>query len=97
MNFIIKNLSKIYTRREIVKLKKTVVQINKLETKISNLTDAQLKNKTKEFKLRLKSGETLEDILPEAYAVVREAGKRALKERAYDVQLMGAIAVHQKK
>ena len=97
MDFIIKNLSRIYTRQEIVKLKKTVVQINKLETKISNLTDAQLKNKTKEFKLRLKSDETLDSILPEAYAVVREAGKRAIKERAYDVQLMGAIAVHQKK
>jgi preprotein translocase subunit SecA len=97
MDFIIKNLSKIYTRQEIVKLKKTVVQINKLEAKISELTDAQLKDKTKEFKLRLKSGETLDGILPEAYAVVRETGKRTLKERAYDVQLMGAIAVHQGK
>ena len=97
MDFIIKTLSKIYTHQEIAKLKKIVVRINQLESKISKLTDSQLKDKTRQFKERLKTGETLDDILPEAYAVVRETGKRTLKERAYDAQLMGAIAVHQGK
>ena len=97
MDFIIKTLSKIYTHQEIAKLKKTVVRINQLEPKISKLTDSQLKDKTRQFKERLKTGETLDDILPETYAVVRETGKRTLKERAYDAQLMGAIAVHQGK
>ena len=97
MDFIIKTLSKIYTHQEIAMLKKIVVRINQLEPKISKLTNSQLKDKTRQFKERLKTGETLDDILPETYAVVRETGKRTLKERAYDVQLMGAIAVHQGK
>ncbi len=79
---ILKNLSKI--------LKK----INSLEHSIAALTDEQLKNKTQEFKGQLKSQKTLDDILPEAFAVVRETAKRVLGERHYDVQILGGLVLH---
>ena len=74
---------------------KIVDQINALEADISKLLDADFPEKTKEFKHRLEKGEMLEDILPEAFALVREAAKRNLGERHYDVQLVGGLALHQ--
>ena len=72
-----------------------VKQINDLESKITPLSDTDLKNKTDYFRNLLKQGKSLDDILPEAYAVIREAIRRTVGERAYDVQLMSAIALHQ--
>lgn len=73
---------------------KTVQKINSLEPSITPLTDEELRAKTVEFRNRLKNGETLDDILPEAFAVVREAAKRTLGQRHYDVQLIGGIVLH---
>ncbi len=73
---------------------KTVEKINALEPEISKLSDTELKAKTDEFRTRLKQGETLDDLLPEAFAVVREAAKRTLGQRHYDVQLIGGIVLH---
>ena len=70
--------------------------INKFEPTISALSDESLKEKTKEFKSRLEKGESLDDMLPEAYALVREAAKRTLGQRHFDVQLSGGIVLHQK-
>lgn len=75
-------------------LQPLVEKINSLEPEIQKLSDDQLKEKTKEFKEKLKGGKTLDDILPEAFALVREAGKRTLHQRHFDVQLIGGIALH---
>ena len=75
-------------------LSKIVDQVNAFESSISPLSDEQLRAKTDEFKSRLAKGETLDDLLPEAFAVVREAAKRTLGQRHYDVQLMGGAALH---
>jgi preprotein translocase subunit SecA len=75
----------------------TVRRINALEPDISRLTDAQLATKTEEFRARIAKGEALESLLPEAFAVVREAGKRVLEMRHFDVQLVGGIALHEGK
>ena len=80
--------------REIKKLKPLVEEINKLEPAISKLKDHELKAKTFEFKEKLDNGATLDDILVEAFAVCREGGKRALKMRHYDVQLIGGMVLH---
>ena len=77
------------------KFQPLVEQINNLEEKFKGFSDEDLKNKTKEFKERLKKGETLDDLLVEAFAVVREASKRTLNQRHYDVQLIAGIALHQ--
>lgn len=71
-----------------------VEEINGLEPSFSGLSDSSLAGKTKEFKKRLADGETLDDILPEAFAVVREASKRVLGMRHFDVQLIGGITLH---
>ncbi|MBE7030862.1 MAG: preprotein translocase subunit SecA [Ruminococcaceae bacterium] len=84
-----------YSSREIKRLMPIVEQINALEPEIQALTDAQLQAKTPEFKQRLAAGETLDDILPEAFAVVREASYRVLGMRHFDVQLLGGIVLHQ--
>ena len=83
--------------RQIKKLRATVAQINAFELAIAALDDASLAGKTVEFKDRLAKGETLDQLLPEAYAVVREAAKRTLGLRAFDVQLMGGMVLHQGK
>jgi preprotein translocase subunit SecA len=83
--------------REIKKFKKIVDAINNLEPEIQALSDAELQGKTEEFKQRLEQGEELDDILPEAFAVVREAAKRVLGQRHYDVQLIGGMVLHQGK
>ena len=80
--------------RELKKYYKKVAIINKLEPEIEKLSDEQLQAKTIEFKERLANGETLDSILPEAYAVVREASKRVLGMRHYDVQLIGGMVLH---
>ncbi|HKW82957.1 MAG TPA: DEAD/DEAH box helicase, partial [Burkholderiaceae bacterium] len=77
--------------------RRVVEQINALEPRFEQLDDAQLRAKTEEFKQRLATGSTLGDLLPEAFAAVREASKRALKMRHFDVQLIGALALHQGK
>ncbi len=82
----IKNQSDAYTRR--------VADINKLESQYEKLSDEALASKTAEFKNRLAKGETLDDILPEAFAVVRETSKRVLGLRHYDVQMIGGMALH---
>lgn len=81
--------------REINRLMPVVNQINSFEPAVSALSDEQLKNKTSEFKDRLAAGETLDDLLPESFAVVREASKRVLKMRHFDVQLLGGIILHE--
>ena len=83
--------------REIKRLRKQIEGINQLEPEFEKLTDSQLRAKTDEFKERLATGETLDDILPEAFATVREAAKRVLGQRHFDVQLMGGIVLHEGK
>jgi preprotein translocase subunit SecA len=83
--------------REVERLKKTVEKINSFESKIKKLKDSDFKKKTEEFKKRLEKGETLEDLLPEAFALVREASFRVLDKRHYDVQLMAATALFEGK
>jgi preprotein translocase subunit SecA len=83
--------------REIKKFKKVVDAINNLEPEIQALSDAELQGKTEELKQRLEQGQELDDILPEAFAVVREAAKRVLGQRHYDVQLIGGMVLHQGK
>ena len=81
--------------REIKKMRRVVEeQINPLEASLKNLSDASFAHKTVEFKNRLANGETLDDILPEAFAVVREASRRVLGMRQYDVQLIGGMVLH---
>jgi preprotein translocase subunit SecA len=80
--------------REIKKLKPLVEEINKLEPALAKLSDSELKAKTAEFKQKLDNGATLDDILVEAFAVCREGGKRALRMRHYDVQLIGGMVLH---
>ncbi len=82
------------SRRYIKEIEPLVAKINAFEPLVSVLSSESLKNKTFEFKDRMDKGETLDDILPEAYACVREAAKRTLGERHFDVQLMGGIVMH---
>ena len=83
--------------RELKRIQPIVDRINEFESEIKKLTDEQLKGRTGEFKERLSKGETLDDILPEAFAVVREASVRVLGMRHYDVQLIGGIVLHEGK
>ena len=91
-------LSKIFgtkNTREIKRLQRIVAQITSLEAAMESLSDSEIKAKRTEFKSRFESGESLDALLPEAFAVVREAGKRALAMRVFDVQMMGGIALHE--
>lgn len=81
-------------KKEIREYEKIISQIEKYEASIRSLSDDELRSKTREFKERIDFGEDLEEILPEAYAVAREGSRRFLGKRQYDVQLMGAIALH---
>ena len=80
--------------RELKRLWPVVARINALESTIAPLSDAELRGKTAEFKGRVEGGEAVDDILPEAFAVVREAGRRVLNMRHYDVQLIGGMVLH---
>lgn len=81
--------------RDVKRLMKTVDHINKLEPQFEALSDEQLQAKTTEFRERIEKGETLEELLPEAFATVREASKRTLGMRHFDVQLVGGMALHE--
>ncbi|MBW2707183.1 MAG: preprotein translocase subunit SecA, partial [Deltaproteobacteria bacterium] len=83
--------------RELKHFEPIVEQINALEPEIQALSDEQLKARTAAFKQRIDQGEALDDILPEAFATVREASVRTLKMRPFDAQLIGGIVLHQGK
>ncbi|MCL6628081.1 MAG: SEC-C domain-containing protein [Armatimonadetes bacterium] len=83
------------TERDLGKLRKAVGKINAWEPEFEKLTDEELRAKTDEFKQRLANGETLDDLLPEAFAVVREAAKRTIGQRHFDVQMIGGMVLHQ--
>src|SRR5207244_12492403 len=80
--------------RELKRLRPIVAQVNAFEPAITALSDSQLRDKTAEFRARLANGDTLDDLLPEAFAVVREAGRRVLNMRHFDVQLIGGMVLH---
>ncbi|MBR6316355.1 MAG: DEAD/DEAH box helicase, partial [Lachnospiraceae bacterium] len=84
-----------HSERELKRIEPIVQKIESLDEKMQSLTDEELRAKTAEFKQRLADGETLDDLLPEAYAVVREAGDRVLNMKHYRVQLIGGIILHQ--
>ena len=93
-------LTKIFGSRNDRLLKQyrnVVTRINALEPDFEKLTDEALKAKTQEFKVRVANGETLESILPEAFAVVREGSKRVMKMRHFDVQLLGGMSLHSER
>jgi preprotein translocase subunit SecA len=95
-----KALAKVFgtaNERELKRLVSPVAQVNAFEPSIAALTEEQLRGKTAEFRLRLEQGETLDDLLPESFAVVREAGRRVLNMRHFDVQLIGGIVLHRGK
>ena len=83
--------------RLVKRMHKTVERINAFEPELEALNDEELKAKTEAFKERLAAGKTLDDILPEAFATAREAGKRVLGMRHYDVQMIGGMVLHQGK
>ena len=80
--------------RQLKQYRKVIVKINALEASLELLSDEQLKNKTQEFKDRVSNGESLDDLLPEAFAVVREGSKRIMKLRHFDVQMLGGMSLH---
>ena len=88
-------LFKTYSQKEVKRVQPLVKRINELEPDMQKLSDKELRAKTDEFKDRLGKGETLDDLLPEAFATVREASKRVLGMRHFDVQLIGGIILHQ--
>lgn len=97
LNALVEKFFGTRNERLLAKLQPLVAQINGLESSIAPLTDDALKNKTTEFRARLADGELLDNLLPEAFAVVRETAKRQLGERHYDVQLLGGMVLHQGK
>jgi preprotein translocase subunit SecA len=95
-----KALAKVFgtaNERELKRMAPIVAQINSLETQTTALTDEQLRARTAEFRQRVADGESLDDVLPEAFAVVREAGRRTLNMRHFDVQLIGGMVLHRGK
>jgi len=96
-NSIIQKIFGTKSERDIKKLQPMVSAINELEPSIQKLSDSQLRDKTSEFKTKLEQGATIDDILIEAFAVVREVAKRKVKMRHFDVQIMGGIILHQGK
>src|SRR5665811_310861 len=83
--------------RQLKQYRKSVVRINAMETELEKLSDDALRGKTQEFKDRIAKGETLDALLPEAFAVVREGSKRVMKMRHFDVQLLGGMSLHNGK
>ena len=92
---ILNKIFKSYSEKEVKRVRPIVEKINSLESEMEKLSDTELVAKTDYFKKQLKEGKTLDDILPEAFAVVREASKRVLGMRHFDVQLIGGIILHQ--
>ena len=91
----LKNLFGDDNEKELKRMSKYVEKINVFETELQNCSDATLTSKTGEFKRRLEQGETLDDIMPEAFAVVREASRRVLGMRHFDVQMLGGVTLHE--
>ncbi|MGH0035364.1 MAG: preprotein translocase subunit SecA [Myxococcota bacterium] len=94
MQNILKKVFGTKNDREVKRIVPIVDQINRLETEFENLPDAGLKGRTADYRQRVENGEPLDDLLPEAFATVREAAKRALGQRHFDVQLIGGIVLH---
>jgi len=94
---ILKKIVGSKNERELKRIQPIVNRINELEPSIKKLSDQQLKSKTAEFKERLSRGETLDELLPEAFATVRETARRTLGERHFDVQLIGGVVLHEGK
>ena len=92
---LLNSFSESHNKREVKRIEKIVARIESLDNEMQSLSDAELKEKTAEFKERLASGETLDDILPEAFAVAREAAVRTVGMKPYHVQLIGGIVLHQ--
>ena len=100
MNLITKALNKIFksnNQKELNRIKPLVDQINQQEPNFKNLKDGEFKEKTHLFKKNLREGRKIDSIIPESFALVREAASRVLKERHYDVQLIGGIFLHEGK
>jgi preprotein translocase subunit SecA len=97
INYVMRKMIGTKNDREVKRITKIVGQVNSFESKIEKLSEEELKNKTVEFRERLTKGETLDQLLPEAFAVVREASKRVLGLRHYDVQMIGGIVLHEGK
>ena len=83
------------TERELKRLESVIQSINAMEPELQTLSDSELRSKTDYFQEKLRGGATLDDILPETFAVVREASRRVLNMRHFDVQLVGGIILHQ--
>lgn len=94
VGILLKKIFGTKNERELKKLWPLVEKINSLETDLASLSDTQLKDKTEEFKKRLEEGETFDDILPGAFAVVREVSRRKLKMRHFDAQILGGVVLH---
>ena len=94
---LISKFIKSSNQKELDRLGKTILKINEFEPKFKALDDGDFPRKTNEFKERLKKGENLDNLIIEVFACVREAAKRTINERPYDVQLIGALVLHQGK
>ncbi|MDC0234527.1 preprotein translocase subunit SecA [Candidatus Pelagibacter sp.] len=94
---LISKFIKSSNQKELDRIEKIVKNINSLENKFEKLNDLDFPNKTQEFKTQIKKGETLDEILPEAFALVREASKRVRNERHFDVQIIGGVVLHEGK
>tara|TARA_B100000963_G_C22436745_1_gene584670 strand:- start:20 stop:346 length:327 start_codon:yes stop_codon:yes gene_type:complete len=94
---IISKFIKSNNEKELDRIEKIVKKINDLEETFKELEDAKFPDKTNEFVKRIEGGSTLNEILPEAFALIREASKRTTQERHFDVQLIGGIALHENK
>ena len=92
---VIEKIGQIGEGRKVKKLEQIAGLVNTYEPEIEDLSDAELRAKSDEFRARARGGESLDDILPEAFACVREAARRTIGQRHFDVQVVGAIALHQ--
>ena len=100
MNLFTATFSKIFkssNQQVLDKIKPSIIKINSLEKSISSLKDSEFKERTHALRKKVQNGENLEKILPESFALVREAAKRVLNERHFDVQLVGGVVLHQGK
>src|SRR5436853_5523258 len=91
---VLSKLLRLGEGRMVKRLRRVADYVNTLADDVEKLTDAELRAKTDEFRKRLEEGETLDELLPEAFAVAREAAWRVLDQRPFDVQVMGAAALH---
>jgi preprotein translocase subunit SecA len=94
---VIQKIATLGEGRKLKRLEDVVALVNTFEPEVEELTDQQLREKTAEFRRRLADGQTLDDILPEAFATVREAARRTIGQRHFDVQVLGAVVLHQGK